>query len=56
MFNVIDDIRYCASCNYVLLKDLAKLKYRHRESCGVLKAGGDCMCYEYDKTYCECGK
>ena len=49
-------IRYCNVCDYVLLADFSKLQYLHRQDCGIIRAGGDCMHFEADKTYCECGK
>ena len=51
-----DSIRFCNVCDYVLLQDLSKVKYIHRFSCGIIAAGGDCMHFEADKTYCECGE
>lgn len=47
-------IRYCNVCDYVLLADYAKVKYLHTQDCGIIRAGGDCMHFEADKTYCEC--
>lgn len=53
---VEQSIRYCVICDYVLLDDYAKLQYVHRQNCSILKAGGDCMHFEADKTYCKCVK
>ena len=49
-------IRYCNVCDYVLSADFGKLQYLHTQSCGIILAGGDCMHFEVDKVYCECGK
>ena len=51
-----DSIRFCNVCDYVLLKDFFKLADIHRQVCSIIAAGGDCMHFEADKNYCECGK
>lgn len=56
LYEIEQSIRYCVVCDYVLLDDFAKLQYVHRQNCNILKAGGDCMHFEADKTYCQCVK
>ena len=51
-----NSIRFCNVCDYVLLQDLGKVKYIHGFDCSIIAAGGDCMHFEADKTYCECGE